>query len=335
MLLLSATIVMSGCRSKEEQQPEVIVYTALDREFSEPIFAQFTQKTGIAVRAKYDAESTKTVGLTEAIISERARPRCDLFWNNEVIHTIRLERAVLLRPYKSPAAAAYPASSRSPDGMWYGFAARARVLVINTNQLPEGRQPKSIHDLTDPQWYDRCGIAKPLFGTTATQAACLFAAWGDDKAKDFYRAVKRNARILSGNKQVAESVGANSRAFGLTDTDDALGEIEKGMPVAIVYPDQREGDIGTLFIPNTLALIKDSQHPKEAEKLLDFLLSADVERQLAKGPSAQIPLQTGVEASPRVKTPAQIRAMAVDWPAAAAKWDTAAQFLTAEFTTGD
>jgi len=219
--------------------------------------------------------------------------------------------------------------------MWYGFAARARVLVINTNQLPKGRQPKSIRDLTDPQWYDRCGIAKPLFGTTATQAACLFAAWGDDKAKDFYRDVKRNARILSGNKQVAEAVGGNSRAFGLTDTDDALAEIEKAMPVAIVYPDQREGDIGTLFIPNTLALIKDSPHPKEAEKLLDFLLSADVERQLAKGQSAQIPLQPGVEASPRVKTPAQVKAMEVDWPAAAAKWDTASQFLKEEFATGD
>jgi iron(III) transport system substrate-binding protein len=334
-LLLLFAVLLSGCHHKEADQPEVIVYVALDREFSLPIFAEFTEKTGIAVRAKYDAESTKTVGLTEAILNERARPRCDLFWNNEIINTIRLERAGLLRPYKSPAAAAYPASSRSPDSLWYGFAARARVLIVNTNQLPAGRQPKSVHDLTDPQWYDRCGIAKPLFGTTATQAACLFAAWGDEKAKDFYRGVKHNGRIFSGNKQVAESVGGNSQAFGLTDTDDALAEIEKGMPVTIVYPDQREGEIGTLFIPNTLALINDSPHPKEAEKLLDFLLSADVERKLAKGPSAQIPLQPGVEASPRVKTPSQVRAMRVDWSAAAEKWDAAAQFLQTEFTGAD
>src|SRR5215204_1941264 len=166
LLLFSAMMALSGCRSNE-QQPEVTVYTALDREFSQPIFGQFTEKTGIAVRAKYDVESTKTVGLTTTIIDERARPRCDLFWNNEVINTIRLERAGVLRPYKSAAAASYPASARSPNDMWYGFAARARVLAVNTNQLPEGRQPKSILDLTDPQWYDRCGIAKPLFGTTA------------------------------------------------------------------------------------------------------------------------------------------------------------------------
>ena len=331
LLPLLAMMSVFGCRGKEMQQPEVVVYTALDREFSKPIFDRFTEVTGIAVRAKYDVESTKTVGLTEEILNERARPRCDLFWNNEVVHTIRLERAGLLRPYKSPAAAMYPASSRSPDGMWYGFAARARVLIVNKHQ----RHPKSIRDLTDPQWHDLCGIAKPLFGTTATHAACLFAVWGDADAKDFFRNVKGNARIMSGNRQVAEAVAANQLAFGLTDTDDALGEIAKGMPVEIVYPDQRPDELGTLFIPNTLSLIKDSPHPQEAEKLLDFLLSADVERQLANGPSAQIPLSSGVAASPRVKTPTQVKAMEVDWTAAAGKRDTAAQFLKEEFTAGD
>src|SRR6476660_4487343 len=327
-LLLSFVI---GCRSKPPT-PEVVVYTAQDRDFAEPIFADFTRETGIVVKTVFDAESTKTVQLVERIIHERARPVCDLFWNNEIINTHRLEKAGLLRPYDSPVAATYPASAYSPKKLWYGFAARARVLIVNTNLVPEERRPKSIRDLTDPQWYDRCGIAKPLFGTTATHAACLFDAWGDDKAKEFFRDVKRNVRIMSGNKQVAEAVAGNTLAFGLTDTDDAVIEIEKkGLPVAIVYPDQRDGDIGTLFIPNTLALIKDSPHPKEAEKLLDYLLSANVERKLATGPSAQIPLQPGVEASPRVKTPAQVKAMNVDWAAAAEKWDAAAQFLKEEF----
>jgi iron(III) transport system substrate-binding protein len=254
-----------------------------------------------------------------------------LFWNNEILNTFRLERAGLVWPYKSPVANVYPASARSPSGTWYGFAARARVLIVNKNH----RHPKSILDLTDPQWYDRCGIAKPLFGTTATHAACLFAAWGDAKAKDFFRDVKRNARIMSGNRQVAEAVSANQLSFGLTDTDDAIGEIAKGMPVEIVYPDQRQNELGTLFIPNTLALIKDSPQPKEAEKLLDFLLSPEVERKLAEGPSAQIPLQPGVEASSRVKTAAQVRAMEIDWSAAAAKWEETARFLQTEITGAD
>jgi iron(III) transport system substrate-binding protein len=246
-----------------------------------------------------------------------------------------LERQGLLRPYKSLPAAAYPAGVRSPDGLWYGFAARARVLVVNTNRVPEERRPQSIRELTDPQWYEQCAIAKPLFGTTATHAVCLFADWGDEKAKEFLLGVKRNARIMSGNKQVAQAVASGSIAFGLTDTDDAIVEIERGMPVAIIYPDQGEGEPGTLFIPNTLALVKGGPNPENAEKLLDYLLSSDVERRLADGPSAQIPLRRGVPASPRVKTSGQVRAMQIDWRAAAEKWDSAAEFLKNEFAAAE
>src|SRR3954447_6020579 len=222
----ASVAVLIGCR--KEGAPEVVVYSALDQEFSQPIFEAFTRETGIIVRAKYDAESTKTVGLVQAILAERERPRCDLFWNNEILNTHRLEGAGLLRAYKSPAAERYPSSVRSPHNLWYGFAARARVLIFNTNQIPEEQRPTSIRDLADPRWANRCGIAKPLFGTTATHAACLFAAWGDEKAKGFFHGVKGNAKIMSGNRQVAEAVAGGSLAFGLTDTDDAVGQIKAG-----------------------------------------------------------------------------------------------------------
>jgi iron(III) transport system substrate-binding protein len=333
LAILLALIALAGCGKRGPQ--EVVVYTALDQEFAETIFDDFTRETGIVVRPKYDTESTKTVGLVQAILAERERPRCDLFWNNEILNTLRLEKQGLLRPYRSAAAADFPASVKSPTGMWYGFAARARVLVVNTHQIPAGGRPRSIRDLVDPQWYDRCGIAKPLFGTTATHAACLFAAWGDEDAKSFFRALKKNCQIKSGNKQVAQAAASPAMAFGLTDTDDAIIEIENGRPVTIVYPDQREGEPGTLFIPNTLALIKGSPNPEAAEKLLDYLLSADVERRLAEGPSAQIPLRPGVKASERVKTPGDVRAMKVDWAAAADKWDAAAEFLKSEFAAAD
>ena len=48
-------------------------------------------------------------------------------------------------------------------------------------------------------------------------------------------------QVLSGNKQVATAVGSGQIAFGLTDTDDAMGEIDAGSPVAIVYPDREPG----------------------------------------------------------------------------------------------
>jgi len=332
-LVALATICLASAGCWSSAGPEVIVYTALDSEFSEPIFEDFVAETGVAVRPKFDIESTKTVGLTEAIIEEAARPRCDLFWNNEILNTLRLKQRGLLDVYHPPIAREYPAAVRSPEGLWHGFAARARVLIVNTQLLPEDGRPTSIHDMTDPKWRGRCGIAKPLFGTTATHATCLFSYWGDDRAKQFFLEMKQNnVSIESGNKQVALSVAAGRLAVGLTDTDDAIIELEKGMPVEIVYPDQGEGEIGTLFIPNTLAIIRGGPNGESARRLVDYLLSPNVEAKLAAGRSAQIPLNPQCKAEVRVATPQTIRPMRIDFDAAAEKWEAAAEFLLDEFT---
>ncbi|MCE5266420.1 MAG: extracellular solute-binding protein [Planctomycetaceae bacterium] len=328
-LLLCVTL--AGCWASGPQ--EVVVYTALDSEFSVPSFDRFTAATGITVLPKFDAESTKTIGLAEAIIAERARPRCDVFWNNEILHTLRLKRLGLLDVYIPPAAKNFPLACRDPKAFWHGFAARARVLVVNTALVPEKERPASIHALASPKWKGRAAIAKPLFGTTATHAACLFAAWGDQRAKDFFHALKRNnVQVLSGNKQVALSVAAGRVAFGVTDTDDALIELQKGRPIAIVWPDQGPNDSGTLLIPNTLAIVHGGPHREAARRLVDYLLSPEVETRLAEGPSGQIPLNPKLIPPPQLPMPRPLKTMTVDFDAAAKKWDAASEFLRAEFT---
>ena len=344
-----AMLAAVGCSPRAAE--EVVVYTALDREFSASIFADFERETGIDVLEKFDVDSTKSVGLGEALMAERKRPRCDVFWNNEVVNTLRLEKERLLAKYESPSGRAYPEQYRSPSGAWYGFAARGRVLAVNTELVPQGERPASIHDLTDPKWKDRAGIAKPLAGTTATHAACLFAAWGDERAKEFFRAVKANCRIMGGNKQVARAVADGELAFGLTDTDDAIVEIESGMPVTIVFPDQQpvntsplggpRGDgiqaetLGMLMIPNTVAIIEGAPNRKAAERLVEYLLSPAVEERLAEGASAQFPLNPQASVKSRVAPAEPLHEMEVDFTAAAEKWGAAAEFLRDEFATAE
>lgn len=322
---LGVTGFSAGCT--RVPQDEVVVYTALDREFSEAIFADFQRTTGIRVRAKYDTEANKSVGLANLLLNEQSQPRCDLFWNNEILNTLRLERAQLLRAYATPRAVDYPDEFQSSDDRWYGFAARARVLLVNRDAISDGTGPRSIRELADPRWRGRAGMAKPLFGTTATHAACLFAAWGSDEATRYFRQVRDNAHILPGNRQVAQAVGRGQLAFGLTDTDDAILEIEQGRPVEIVYPDQEPGGLGTLLIPNTLALIAGSPHPEQAQRLLNYLLSSAVEDRLAQGPSAQIPLNRRSRAPSRVAPPATVRPMQVDFERAADGWDQVSVML--------
>ncbi|KAJ3062822.1 hypothetical protein HK102_008656, partial [Quaeritorhiza haematococci] len=100
----------------------VVVYSALDREFSDPVLTDLTKREGLTLRAKYDVESTKTVGLVNAIMAESVNTRCDLFWNNEILNTIRLKRKGLLQPFHPRSSGDVPDAFKDPEGCWYGFA---------------------------------------------------------------------------------------------------------------------------------------------------------------------------------------------------------------------
>jgi iron(III) transport system substrate-binding protein len=329
VLALLLPMGSTGCGSGGRT---VVVYSAQDPEFAEPVLTAYARSTGVDVVPKFDVESTKTVGLTQLLIHESTRPRCDLFWNNEILNTLRLREKGLLASWSPPNAADIPAEFKAKDGTWYGFAARARIFAVNTRLVAEADRPRGLADLLDPKWKGKIAIAKPLFGTTATHATCLFAAWGDAKARAFFGDLKKNeVQVLSGNKQVATAVGSGQALFGLTDTDDAMGEIEAGRPVAIIYPDREADQLGTLFIPNVLAIPRGAPHPAEAEALGNALLGPEVEGKLARGPSAQIPLNRKTEVPSRVETPRTVHAMPADFEAAARIWDRVAAYLAGEF----
>ena len=207
LLLITALfplVVAFGCQRPESR---VVVYCAQDQEFAEGVFADFQKESGLTVAPKFDTEANKSVSLVAELQQEAGRPRCDVHWNNEILGTIRAARSGLYEPYESPNAAGHPDWSKAKDRTWQAFAERARVLIVNTNLVPEADRPKSILELTDPKWKGKVAMAKPQFGTTATHAACLFEVLGPDAAKAFYRGLQANdVQIVPGNKQSARGV---------------------------------------------------------------------------------------------------------------------------------
>lgn len=325
ILFLALAIV--GCRGKDE----IVVYSALDREFAEPILDEFAERAGVRVLARYDVESTKTVGLVQAIRAESRKARCDLFWNNEILHTIRLQQEGLLDTYLLDGADGLPPEMQSGDGAWYGFAARARVFLVNLGEVPFEQFPQSIGDLVDPKWKGRVGIAKPLFGTTATHMAVLYSEFGPELGEEYLRKLKENCQVLAGNKHVAQAVSSGQLAWGLTDSDDAFGEYEKGEPVAIVFPDQEEGGLGALRIPNTLAIMRNPPNRVLARKLMNFLVSPAVEDRLARSGSAQIPLHPDAHQVSPVMPDEPVLWMDIDFTVAARDWEKSNRLLVEIF----
>src|SRR5207248_1929557 len=143
-------------------------------------------------------------------------------------------------------------------------------------------------------------------------------------------------QLVPGNKQAAEAVGQGQCLVGLTDTDDAIAEVGAGKPVRIVFPDRDappDSKKGTLFIPNTLAVIKGCPNPDGARKLIDFLLSPEVEQKLAESASRQIPLNPNVKAKlpAQIETPQTARPLPVNFERAADLWDDVQAWLREEF----
>lgn len=314
--------------SRKTETNEVVVYVAHDQDYSEVILKDFEVQTGIKVKAIYDTEATKTTGLVNRLIAEKDNAQADVFWNNEVSRTIVLKNEGVLEPYLSPNAADIPDLHKDAQGFWTGFAARARVLLVNTNLVKEGEEPQTLEELTNIKWKDQVTLANPLFGTTASHTAALFLLWGDEKAEEYFTSLKNNGAVIAeSNGQTRDMVADGEIEIGFTDTDDANDAIVDGKPVRVIYPDQKTGQIGTLIIPNSVMLIKDAPHKENAKKLIDYLLTPEVEETLAFSKAAQMPLHPNVSRPENVPDVSEIHSMNVSWEEIANKLPESQEFL--------
>ena len=319
--LLAALIVVGGCGSRESPTGparSVTVYVSTDRVFSEPILRAYEKQSGVRVDAVYDTEETKSTGLANRLLAEQARPQADVFWSNEPVRTLVLKARGVLAPYRSPSAHGIPAVVVDPDGFWTGFSARIRVIAYNTRLVKPADAPQSVFDLANPRWKGQVAIADPRFGSTSFHVAALYAIAGDEKMDEFFRRLKANdVRVVPGNSVVRDLVARGDVKVGLTDTDDVNVAIEDGQPIAMVLPDK--AGLGVPVMPNMVSLIANGPHPDDGRRFIDYLLSPEVERQLATSEAVQIPLHAGVPGPKNIPPIDTFKPMTLDYAKAASR----------------
>ena len=264
----------------------LVVYCAHDSVYADAVLRAFTERTGIPVRVKYDIEATKSLGLVELLKREVQAPRCDVFWNNELLGTMSLADDGLLEPYKGPGWERMPAAFKDPEGRWAGFGARLRVYIVNTQVLQPSEEAVAAALAGD---LSSVAVAKPLYGTTLTHYTVLWHAWGGERLKAWHADWRKRGVVEAlGNAHVKDLVAAGTCALGLTDSDDYFVALDDGRSVAAL-PVRLEGG-GAICIPNTVAVIRGTRRMDAARRLVDYLLSEESERQLARSRSRQIPL---------------------------------------------
>jgi iron(III) transport system substrate-binding protein len=283
----------------------LVVYCAHDAVFAESILHDFEQRSGIKVAARFDTEATKSLGLVELLVREKDSPRCDVFWNNEMLGTMDLAERGVLESYRGSGWERMPAQFKDADARWTGFAARFRVHIVNTTKLSaddpriaELAKPEASGDLS------RTAAAKPLYGTTLTHYAVWWQTWGADQLRSWHeRTRKLGLRELNGNGAVKDAVAQGACDQGFTDTDDFFAAKDAGAPVDMRPVRLASGQ--TICIPNTVSMIRGSRKQAAARKLIDYLLSPETELALARSKSRQVPLSPVAEE----QLPEEVRAM--------------------------
>ena len=251
---LASTLIFASCARSSK---EVVVYASQDQVYAEPILQEFSRSTGIKVRAVYDSEAVKTVGLVNRLLAEKSNPQCDVFWNNEALRTHQLdERGVLEK--------------------WAAFGYRSRRMVINTNLVSPDKIPTSLSALTNSAWRGKIALAYPLFGSTATHFLALRQHWGAERWEAWCRALHANKPfLLDGNSVVVKFVGRGEAWLGLTDSDDIAAGQREGLPIAgLPLTDE------SVLIPNTIAIIRGTRNPAAAAELFRYLQEPSVVERL-------------------------------------------------------
>ena len=119
------------------EEPVLNLYSARHYQTDEALYDNFTKATGIRIN-RIEAGDEQ---LLERIKSEGAMSPADILMIVDAARLWSAQQQGLFQPVKSTALAdRIPASMRDPEGNWYGFSSRARVIVYNKAAVESGRR---------------------------------------------------------------------------------------------------------------------------------------------------------------------------------------------------
>jgi iron(III) transport system substrate-binding protein len=295
-LLLATAVAITGC--SDDDTPKVVVYNAQHEQLLEEIAPKFEAKTGIEVELRNGSDTE----LGAQLIQEGKASPADVFLTENTPAISAVERAGLLAPLDTATMEPIPAQYRSTSGLWTGFVARSTVLVYNPSKISAAALPESILDLAEPEWK-----GKVSFSPTGADFQAIVAAVLDLKGEDATRAwlegLKANGTVYDGNNVVLQSVNSGEVATGIEYhyywyRDQAEAGENSNNSKLHFFGNQ---DPGAFLSISGAGVLKDADHPKEAQQFVAYLTSKEGQQALADSYALEYPLNPAVSLAPPVK----------------------------------
>ncbi len=287
--LIAATLAIAmGLASQHAEAQQVLnLYTARHYSTDEALYANFSKQTGIKVNRIEGGEDA----LFERIRAEGANSPADVFITADVGRLWQAEQAGLFAPVKSASMESRIAPHfRDPDGKWFGFSARARIIVYDKSRLKAG-DISNYEDLADPRWKKlictRSGAHPYMLSLTASMVAHL----GEEKTAEWVKGLVGNlARApKGGDTDQIRAAAAGECAIAVTNqyylvrlmrsnrTDDQAAVAKLG----VVWPNQ--GNRGTHMNISGGGVLRHAPHREAAIKFLEYLASDEAQAVFASG----------------------------------------------------
>lgn len=285
-ILLGVILVLFSAVGLSQEQV-LNLYSSRHYQTDEALYANFTKQTGIRIQRIEAPEDA----LIERLKNEDAASPADVLVTVDAGRLWRAEQAGLFQGVKSPLLEArIPAHLRHPQGLWFGFSTRARVIVYNRDAIKPG-ELRSYQDLADPHWKGKLCMRSSSSVYNLSLMSALIAHHGEAQAEDWARRVVANfARPpRGGDTDQIRAVAAGECAATLVNTyyyarlakSQKLDERAAVAHTALAWPDQEAH--GTHINVSGAGVLKHAPHRVAALKFLEYLASDDAQRYFADG----------------------------------------------------
>jgi iron(III) transport system substrate-binding protein len=276
---------------------DLVVYSGRSEPLIKPFLEEFADREGLDVQVRYG----ETASLVGTLLEEGENTPADVFIGQDAAALAQLEEEGLLQPYE--ALAKTPARYRAEDLTWTGLSGRARVLAVR----PGDEAPESVFDLTEPQWEGRLVAPVPTNVSFRDWVSAIRLERGDEFAREYLEGLEQNEiETVASNFDAAAAVGRGEFDVGLVNHYYVELVKEEGDELEAVYTDQAPGGFGVVFNVASAGITAPSEHPDDARKLMDYLLTPEVQERFA-GANFEYPVLPGLDAAPGVAPLDEVR----------------------------
>jgi len=309
---LAASVAVAACSTLAAPQAlaqadrVVNLYSARHYQTDEALYTRFTTLTGIRVNRIEASEDA----LLERLRSEGKNSPADVFLTVDAGRLWRAEQFGLFAPIRSTVLESrIPAQLRTPEGTWFGFSTRARVIAYNRAKVrPE--EVTSYEDLAHPRLRGRLCVRSSGHVYNLSLMASMIERLGEAGAEQWARGIVANlARPpRGGDTDQLRGVAAGECDVAISNTYYYVRLMKSNRPedrqlvdrVALSFPNQ--ATTGTHVNVSGGGMLRHAPHPEAARRFLEYLASDEAQGYFANGNNEWPVVSSAVAKNPELES---------------------------------